>query len=997
MTKEAVFILLALLAGHGLLAQHQQLPIDSSGTALHRSLVNQNWDVQINELMAVNNATITDALGEYDDWIEIHNFGDEPVDLNLAFITDDPGNPMQHQLLEETPGELIIPAGEFILLWADGQPEQGATHLNFSLSGSGEYVGLYDPEEVLLIDAITFGQQVSDVSFGRVLEGDQWNYYPQPTPGEANSTEGLFQIVAAPLFSVNNAFFTSFETIAITCPTADASIYYTTDGSAPTESSIPYTEAFVISETTTLRARAFLADALPSRVATNTYIDAGEFDLDVISLVTDSINLWGSSGIYDNRHSGIEKPVHIEYFKPDGTLAFEVDGGVKIHAPDTRPQQSLRLYARSVYGDKRIEYPVFDDKDVDWFKRLVLRNGANDGQQINRTHFRDCLAHELFSEMNDDNIYAASRPVNVYLNGEYWGIYNLRERQDKHFIKSNYGYTDVDFLERVATTSDSRDVIAGDWEAYDEMRDYIMENDMAEELHYAEIESRIDIRNYVDYMVTEIWTANRDWLTNNIKYYKPRNNDEAKWKWVLWDTEYGMGCYPANDHGNPNFDALHMSMSWGGWPPHWGTTTSTYMMHNLVDNPSFVQYFITRHADLLNSHLRTDRVIDRINDFEQRYATDMPRQVDRWGGTISNWEAAINGFQSWVTPRASFCREHIMNKWDHIIDEHIITLNVQPENAGYIKVNTIFTDDNPWSGFYFEGVPVNLTAVAFPGYSFVEWIEPSTTNDSLEVWLESDSTLTALFEFDNAAIPEIVINEINYNSAPFLDTGDWVELTNNSEIPAVLDGWQLRDGNDNHIYEFPAGTVLQPGSFLIACSNPAAFIPFHPTLPYVYGPVGFNLSSNGELVRLYNSQQELMDYVDYGVTAPWPSSPNGEGKTLELIDPDYDNTLPENWFAQIEYGGSPGVANNFITSVNELNTLMGYAYPNPSEDQFNIQLKGQFYGAHFKIFNTLGRLVLNGEANASSFVIDLSDQPKGMYFMQLNTDSQQSTLRLLKK
>src|SRR5690606_18046917 len=253
----------------------------------------------------------------------------------------------------------------------------------------------------------------------------------------------------------------------------------------------------------------------------------------------------------------------------------------------------------------------------------------------------DVMAHQLFSEMDPDNIYSAYKPVNVYLNGEYWGIYNLRERQDHHFIESNYGFTDIDFLERTATTINTRDQQAGDWVNYDAMRDYLMANDMSDPEHYEVITDWMDIRNYVDYMVTEIWTGNRDWLTNNVKYYRPRNMPDTKWKWILWDTEYGMGCYPANDHGNPNFDALHMAMSWGGWPPNWGIQNSTYMMNNLKDNPGFVDYFITRHADLLNSKLRPDNVLDKVDEFVDLYEEDMPKQVDRWGYSMNTWYNSI--------------------------------------------------------------------------------------------------------------------------------------------------------------------------------------------------------------------------------------------------------------------------------------------------------------------------------------------------------------------
>lgn len=991
--KISTLFLLLFMAG-SLSAQHFTDPDSAQLMTMRASSAAQDWDIWINEIAAVNNETITDDHGEYEDWVEIHNFGDDPVDLNSAFVTDDPTFPTMHQLTETTPGELIIEPGGFIVLWADGQPEQGALHLNFSLSGSGEYFGISEPDDIVLIDEVTFDQQITDVTYGRTLEGGMWNYYPEPTPGAANDTEGLFEILPTPVFSENNAFFAGSAEITISVSDPEATIHYTMDGSAPTESSPVYSAPVLIDETTMLRAIAYKTEAISSRIATNTFIAQDEFTLDVVSIVTDSVHLWGSSGIYDNRHTGVEKPIHIEYFNPQGELTFEVDAGMKIHAPDTRPQQSLRLFARSNYGDTRIEHQIFEEKEVHWFKRLVLRQAANDGQQLARTHFRDGMAHDLFSQMNPDNIYSAYKPVNVFLNGEYWGIYNLRERQDHHFIESNYGFTDVDFLERTATTANTRDQQAGDWEDYDAMRDYLMENDMADPAHYNTITDWIDIRNYVDYMVTEIWTGNRDWLTNNIKYYRPRNMPETKWKWLLWDTEYGMGCYPANDHGNPNFDALHMSMSWGGWPPNWGTQTSTYMMDNLKDNPEFVDYFITRHADLLNSWLRTDNVLNKVEDMTTLYEGDMPKQVDRWGYSMDTWENAIQGLNNWISPRASYCREHIMNKWDHATDEHIITLDVEPEGAGYIKVNTIFTDEHPWDGYYFEGVPVALTAVAHSGYQFQEWIETGDETLDLEVWLAGDSSLTALFEFTGSIPDQMVINEINYKSAPFLDTGDWVELTNAGINPVSLSNWQFRDANDNNIYTFPQGTVLDTGEFLMLANSTASFIPYYPNMVNVYGPFDFGFSNNGEVLRLYNEFGTLIDHVEYGVTDPWPTSPNGEGTTLELVDPTFDNTVPQNWFAREDYGGTPGAPNDYVTHISEAEELMLLVYPNPSEGAFFVQISAEALPVEVAVYNSLGQSIFTGRFVDSRFEISL-DEPSGMYIAQFKTENGTRSVRML--
>jgi hypothetical protein len=982
-------------------AQHYSDPDSAYITSQRSGMLLTELDLRVNEIMAVNNSTIADENGEFHDWIEIHNFGDEAVNLNGLYITDNIDDPTKHLFQEVVSGDLLIPANGYIVLWADNEEEeQASNHLNFTLSGSGEYVGIYTADG-LIIDGVEFGQQISDVSYGRNADGDEWNYFSTPTPNAFNG-DGLMSLLPTPVFSNNEAFINGTTSISISVAEAGATIYYTLNGAEPTAGDAVYTEPVVIESTTMLRAKAFKTDHLSSRIATNTFISAEDFGLDIISLTADNSNWFGTEGIYDNRYTGIEKQLHVEYFNNQGILQFEIDGGVKIHAPDSRPQQSLRLYFRSEYGDSEIDYPLFAEKDITNFKRLVLRNAGNDGQQTTRTHFRDVLCHDIFREMDSDNIYAAYKPVNVYLNGEYWGIYNLRERQDKYFAEENFGTADIDFLERTAETGTSRNAIEGDWENYDEMKTFIIDNDLSEPTNYEFAETLMDMRNYVDYMVTEIWTANRDWLSNNIKFYRPRNIDQAKWKWVLWDTEYGMGCYPANDHGNPNFDALHMSMSWGGWPPHWGIN-STYLMQNLTANQEFTDYFITRHADLLNSYLREDRVLEKIQEWKAVYENDMPKQIDRWSGSMGAWNGTITIFNNWVSgngwgmSRNAHCRQHIINKFDYVTDEHIITLNILPANAGFIKVNTIQTDENTWSGYYFEGVPVELTAIAYPGFEFTEWVEPSLNNPNLEVWMTSDSVLTALFEVSEIQPEVVVINEINYNSPPWADAEDWVELTNPGSMSILLEGWTFKDSDDNNIFEFPQGTILNPNDFLILCRNDVMFSLINPTINNVIGSFDFGLSNNGELIRLYNPSGDLVDQVTYNDVFPWPANADGTGSTLELINPSLDNALAENWFAREATGGSPGFSNDTITTVFEMASQEAiYVYPNPFNNHLNFRIPNAEI-AEIKIMDTFGRTVLVSANISDGQSISLSDLASGMYLLQTTIKGKTpQTIRLIK-
>ena len=423
-----------------------------------------DWPLKINEFCAINETVSPDEYGEYDDWVEIYNFGEDTIDLKGVYISDDFSDPQKWQFPESM---LILPKA-FALIWADGQPQQGKNHVGFKLSGSGEEIALFSPDSVFMIDSVVFDEQTADYSMGRQPDGGStWNYFAEPTPGSSNTTPGLLGVTPAPDFSVEGGFYQDIFDLALSVDLDSTLIYYTTNCSEPTENSFLYSTHIQVEANVVIRARAFRQGWVAGPVATATYIFDPGYSLNVISLVTQNDNFWGSSGIYTNYHSGLEKPIHFEYFSESGDPEFNIDLGVKIHSPDSRQQKSLRFYARSQYGDDEINYQLFDDIPITKFKRLILRNAGNDGFELKKTNIRDPLSHIIYGQSNPENAVAASKPVNVYLNGQYWGIYNLRERQDEHYIESHYDEIDIDFIEYDAQSPSYKHIIKGNWDNFD--------------------------------------------------------------------------------------------------------------------------------------------------------------------------------------------------------------------------------------------------------------------------------------------------------------------------------------------------------------------------------------------------------------------------------------------------------------------------------------------------------------------------------------------------
>jgi hypothetical protein len=709
--------------------------------------ISQSVTIRINEFMASNNATYADESNEFEDWVEIHNYGDDAVDLNGMYVSDDAANPLKFQLTASG-SELVMPSNTFLILWADDDESDGANHLNFKLSAGGESIILTGSDQVL-IDQYHFGVQTTDISEGLVPGTSDWNFYTLPTPNSVNGTTGLSDKLPEPEVSVAGGLYRTSQSISINYPDNNATLHYTTDGKVPEETDDVWSNGLSVSATTTLRVKAFRSGYLPSNTATHTYVFDENFTLDIISIQSDPASFFGASGIYDNEGSGLEKEIHLEYFKATGELAFEVNAGIKIHSAKGHSQKSLRLYTRPEYGDNEINYKIFDDKNVDIFKRLILRNGSNDSQTKSLTHFRDGMYHQLFRDATNSKLYSAYRPVHVYLNGLYWGIYNLRERQDKYYTKYNFGHENVDLLERTMDTPSRTNAIAGSFDEYNVIDNFIKNNDMSIDANYQIVKDNFDIESYIDYYAFGIFSGNRDWIENNTKWWKPKEAGH-KWQWIMWDVEFGLGTYNV-DNGQPEFDSYYMSIWWGGWGPKPGTLT--YVLRNLVTNKEFREQFANRYADLMNTTLKEENFVQKIDEAQAVLAPDFDKQIARWGKSTSTWNGAIKTFRDYVNARPEHCRQHVINRTLSLYTDstykdtvQTIYVDVQPTGAGKIKINTIKPDTYPWNGIYFNSVPIQVTAIPNPGYQFSHWSEDTINADWFSLMLLNDATFTAFFE-----------------------------------------------------------------------------------------------------------------------------------------------------------------------------------------------------------------------------------------------------------
>lgn len=706
--------------------------------------------ILINEIMASNSQTLEDPeTGDFSDWFELYNSENTSVDISGWFVTDNFNAPEKWQI----PAGTVMSAGDYFVFMADGL--DSGLHTNFKLSADGEEIALYTSAGVLA-DSISFSRQTSDISYGLFPDGGSARvYFDLPTPGSPNSAAAYEGIVSTPVFSLKGGFYAGSQSIEITKGDFLEDIRYTLDGSVPDLNSSIYLEALDITATAVLRVRCFRDGYLPSSVITHTYFIDETTTLPVVSVVTDPDNLWDDEkGIYVQGTNGVtgycmsepcnwnqpwERPISLEMYEANGEFGFKIDAGMRIGGGCTRkyPQKTLAIYARAKYGFSKIEYPVFQDKNIDSFNNLNLRNG---GQDWWRGMFRDGMMHTLVNgEMDID--WQAYKPAIVFLNGDYWGIHGIREKHNEHYLESNYGIDpdSVDIL-----SGSTAYVKHGSSEHYDSMIDFIENHNLAVSSCYDYVASQMDINEYINYMISEIYFANIDWPGGNIKFWRQQGSDH-KWRWILFDTDLGFGAHERGQYySNSLANVMSETQTYYANP-----SSSTFLFRNLLKNSDFKNEFIQRSAGYLNTVFEPQRVLGIIDSLKLLIEPEMPRHIQKWEQSTSfndGWAYHVDIMEEFAVERPASFLDHIMENFDLSGTAELNVAGSDPK-MGRIILSGVNAPDSGLCGSWLKDIPIRCVAVPADGYHFAGWQGVSSSlEDTLYLTLNTDSDLEAIFE-----------------------------------------------------------------------------------------------------------------------------------------------------------------------------------------------------------------------------------------------------------
>ncbi len=730
--------------------------------------VNSYAQVSINEVCSDNENIIADEEGDYEDWIEIFNNSNVPINLQGYFLSDD-----EEDLDQWSFPNVEIPAFDFILVFASGKDFLGTeAHTNFKISKNGETI-IFSNSQGIIIDQLIVPALEVDQSYGRQPDGSEdLEFFFDPTPKVTNIGSPSFNFANPPNFQNEQFFDLDPIEIAINCDQPNCQVYYTIDGSVPDENSILYNGPFSVDTSTCIRAASVTPDFLLSKPSTRTFFVNEDHRIPVLAISTTPDNLWAyEDGIFvkgpnaDTIHpyfganfwSDRIIPVHMEYFI-DETLAVEYPLAAKVHggsAARTKPMKPLRLMAKGSYGTTLMDFPFFNNRTNTKFERLVLRNASGD---YNICHMRDEFLARFFidEELHFDGV--SEQPIVVYLNGTYYGVMHLREKVDRYNLQynNNIDPDNIDLLEEDSF------IVNGDFTIFDAHEDFVINNDLSNEGNFEIAASYFNLESLSDYVIAQTFVNNTDWPNNNIKYWREKK-DGAKWRYILFDLDVALAL---QGYTKASINSFGLKMNRDD-------VRMIVIFKSFLENTNFRHFFINRYADLTNSSFREERFNAEVYRARDEIDHDMKRHLPMWRKGYDNWyNNEIPKLNKFATERPMYARQYI-GEYFNLLSQDQITINTFPENAGDIQINTIelTKEQLPWDGFYFNEVPIQITVKPELGLSFSHW-ESNYSNTvissspTITVNPRNGEKYTAIFNHDVEEpmldlFPNPALNEIN--------------------------------------------------------------------------------------------------------------------------------------------------------------------------------------------------------------------------------------------
>ena len=865
--------------------------------------------IVINEYSTSNLEKILDNYNKTEDWIELYNTSSVDVDISGWHLSDKTTKSEKWEI----PSGTIIEANGFLIFWCSGRDESinNHFHTNFKLSQTSgkDYVVLANPDgdildELELLSSITLTEHSN---CRKVDGGDEWAITTNPTPKNSNNGSPQYKsYTIAPTIELEAGFYEGEQSVSIVNNEPNSVLRYTTDGSLPTDQSPEYTTPIVVSKTTVIKALSISNDAtiLTGKMDFSTYFINEDFSVAVFSVASeDVIRLANGNGDLIPIGS-------IEYFDSSKKRAAVSYGSLNRHGQDSwvLDHRSIDWVSRDEMGySKAVNAPLFSYSDRDEYQKFMFRNSGDDNYPANddsnhagSTHIRDEYVQTLALEGDMKLDTRAVERVVLFLNGEYWGLYGMRERPVDHDYTDEYykqGKYDLHFLSTWGQTQAQY----GGKAAFDDwfqLRDFILENDMGVDANYEIVKDQLSVLSLIDYFIANLNVVAKDWLNYNTGWWRGLRDekDHSKWGYLLWDMDATFGYYinysgvpndspnaepcDLNDisdymdsffgddnntnpedcqtiingscpydaadsifllvindaqwccnwNWNENCQTLYDNYSDGGigqdtcasilngscpysqddeifksvikWNTsccsgEWdqdcqnsydeiydnyenGLISGNVGKHEKIilklqeENEEFRQLYYSRNADLRNTVYSCQNMNETMDRMLGVITPEMPRQIDRWGGTMEEWEENVTTLRTFIDARCELLDDGMISCFD-LEGPYDVTVKCEPEEVGKIKLNTLKLKDLPWSGSYYGGMDNLLSADVKKDYEddyrFDHWesksgniIGPDITAEEASIRLTNNDTLIAVFSLISGV--DDLSNKVSFDVFP---------------------------------------------------------------------------------------------------------------------------------------------------------------------------------------------------------------------------------------
>ena len=584
-----------------------------------QTLVNPNaGDLRINEIM---------ANGDGDDWIELYNDSDKARDLSGVGLSDDGGHPRRWQF----PEGAIIPAKGYVTVLLTGKGgrtgiQNGRYCADFALT-AGENAVLAGPDGALL-DKVTLFDQYRNVSYGRADGHERYRYFVEATPGADNAAVSYARKADNVVYSQPGGQHSEKKLTVALSAEPDVKIYYTIDGTEPTTASKVYGSPFELKKNTVIKAFAWAEDAIPSELCVQSYILGVNHTVRLVSVSGDSAALDGKKGMLTTGIKGDGSEAYVEVYEPDGTRIVAQKCLMKLAGHSSREHESQKgfsLRARKASGASRFNYPLFSNRDYPSYKSFVMRAS---GQDCRQTFMRDSILSTLAADTSV--LYRETEVAVVYVNGRYWGVYNMRERISNDMIAQFHGWDKPDDVEYKLSRGYTS-------ESYQALLQYVRTHDLSDDGNVVALRSMMDVENYLEYVILEMYVNNQD--LDNVGFYRNPKAD-GLWRWALFDLDLSF-----------QLDADNVAAWLEGDSVGAITAQDNLLFKSMMKNAALRDWFLRRMGRLLATTFSADNVTAKIRARYALLEPEMEAECKRWGWTTANWKRYVQRMARYAQSR----------------------------------------------------------------------------------------------------------------------------------------------------------------------------------------------------------------------------------------------------------------------------------------------------------------------------------------------------------